>query len=60
MMEVTDRHFRRMLRFLSRDAHLYTEMVHSRAVLADARRYLAHMSAEYPLVLQLGGDDPME
>lgn len=60
MMEVTDRHFRRMLRFLSRDAHLYTEMVHSRAVLADARRYLAHMSAEYPLVLQLGGDDPVE
>lgn len=58
MMDVTDRHFRVMMRFITKKATLYTEMVHGRAVLADARKYAGFMPLEAPLVLQLGGNDP--
>jgi tRNA-dihydrouridine synthase A len=58
MMEVTDRHFRAMMRFITKRAHLYTEMVHARAVLANAEKYAGFHSSEKPVVLQLGGNDP--
>ncbi|MCE9597105.1 MAG: tRNA dihydrouridine(20/20a) synthase DusA [Spirochaetia bacterium] len=60
MMEVTDRYFRLMLRWISIGAHLYTEMVHARAVIAHPARYLSYSSAEHPVILQLGGDSPAE
>lgn len=58
MMEVTDRHFRVMMRFITKKAHLYTEMVHARAVLSNAEKYAGFEEVEQPLVLQLGGNDP--
>jgi len=58
MMDRTDRHFRYLLRRITRRTLLYTEMVTTGAVLhGDRRRLLAFDAAEKPLALQLGGDD---
>src|SRR5690606_20985513 len=59
MMDLTDRHYRYVARLLSRRVLLYSEMITARAVLfGDRSRLLAFSSAETPVVLQLGGDDP--
>ena len=59
MMDVTDRHFRYMLRQLSRRTLLYTEMITTAAILrGDRDRLLAYHPDEHPLALQLGGDEP--
>jgi tRNA-dihydrouridine synthase A len=59
MMDWTDRHYRRMMRRITRRTLLHTEMVTSGALLhGDAARHLAHHEEELPLALQLGGDDP--
>jgi tRNA-dihydrouridine synthase A len=59
MMDRTDRHFRRLLRLISGQALLYTEMVTCPAVLHGEReRLLGFDPAEHPIALQLGGDDP--
>jgi tRNA-dihydrouridine synthase A len=59
MMDRTDRHFRRMLRLITRRTLLYTEMVTTGAALrGDPERILGFDAVERPLSLQLGGDDP--
>ena len=59
MMDCTDRHYRYMMRFLTRKTLLYTEMVTTRAILfGDKPRHLDFSKEELPLALQLGGDDP--
>lgn len=59
MMDCTDRHFRWLMRQVSRQALLYTEMVTQHAVLHGDREHLLGFSPEErPLALQLGGDDP--
>jgi tRNA-dihydrouridine synthase A len=59
MMDRTDRHFRWMMRLLTRQTLLYTEMVTMNAVLhGDRQSLLGYGEAERPLALQLGGDDP--
>ncbi len=64
MMECTDRHFRFLLRLISRRTRLYTEMVTANALVHSARagrdpmRFLAHHADEHPVALQLGGSDP--
>jgi tRNA-dihydrouridine synthase A len=59
MMDWTDRHFRRLMRRITRRTLLYTEMVTTGALLhGDVDRHLAHHADERPLALQLGGDDP--
>lgn len=61
MMDRTDRHFRFLLRGITRHTLLYTEMVTARAVLrGDRPRLLDFAQEERPLALQLGGDDPGE
>ena len=61
MMARTDRHFRFLLRQITRRSLLYTEMVHARAVVQGRReRLLAFDASEHPLVLQIGGDDPAD
>ncbi len=61
MMALTDRHFRRLARLLSRQVLLYTEMVTARAVLhGDRERLLGRSPEEGAVVLQLGGSDPGE
>ncbi|MEZ4267585.1 MAG: tRNA dihydrouridine(20/20a) synthase DusA [Myxococcota bacterium] len=59
MMDRTDRHFRFMMRQLSRYALLYTEMLTTGAVIhGDREHLLGFDAAEHPVALQLGGDDP--
>lgn len=59
MLDLTDRHYRRFLRLLTRETLLYTEMVTTGAVLrGDRLRLLAYDPVERPLALQLGGSDP--
>jgi tRNA-dihydrouridine synthase A len=61
MMARTDRHFRFLLRQLSRRTLLYTEMITSGAVLhGDRDHLLGFDEEEHPLALQLGGDSPDE
>jgi len=60
MMEWTDRHCRAFHRTLSRRALLYTEMVTANAVIhGDRERLLGYAEAEHPVVVQLGGSDPV-
>mgnify|MGYP001232796988 CR=1 FL=1 len=59
MMKCTDRHFRYMLRQISQNALLYTEMVTTEAILrGDQDRLLKYDASEHPVALQLGGSDP--
>ena len=59
MMDWTDRHFRWMLRLITKRTLLYTEMITAAAVLrGDRERLLGFGPEEHPLALQLGGDDP--
>jgi tRNA-dihydrouridine synthase A len=59
MMDRTDRHFRYLLRTISRRTLLYSEMVTSQAIVRGDRDYLLGFDPlELPLVLQVGGDDP--
>jgi tRNA-dihydrouridine synthase A len=60
MMDWTDRHCRAFHRTLTRRALLYTEMVTAEAVLhGDRARLLGFDACEHPVVLQLGGSDPV-
>jgi tRNA-dihydrouridine synthase A len=57
MMERTDRHYRFMMRQITRHTLLYTEMVTTGALVhGNAERHLRHHETEHPLALQLGGD----
>jgi tRNA-dihydrouridine synthase A len=61
MVDWTDRHCRYFHRLLSRRARLYTEMITADAVLhGDRRRLLGFSAEEHPVVLQLGGSDPVK
>lgn len=59
MLDWTDRHCRYFLRQLSSQAVLYTEMVTTGAILYGKGDYLGFDNAEHPVVLQLGGSDPV-
>ena len=61
MMDWTDRHCRYLLRLISKQALLYTEMVTTGAILNGNRdRFLRYNDCEHPLALQLGGSDPQQ
>lgn len=61
MMDLTDRHARFLLRLLSRNAMLYTEMITTGALIhGDASRHLKFDPSEHPVAIQLGGADPDE
>lgn len=58
MMDWTDRHCRYFHRLISPQAHLYSEMVTTGALLhGDRDRHLRFNAAEHPVALQLGGND---
>lgn len=60
MMDWTDRHFRYLVRQISRGTLLYTEMVTDKAILHGNRpRLLDFDPSEHPVALQLGGCDPL-
>ena len=59
MMDKTDRHCRYFHRLMSKKAFLYTEMLHSNAVIRGNKELLLKYNPkEHPLALQLGGCDP--
>lgn len=61
MMKKTDKHFRFLSRLLSENAYLYTEMIHSNAIIkGDAIKLLSFNDCEQPVALQLGGSNPKD
>ena len=60
MLDCTDRHFRVLMRQISRHALLYSEMVVAQALHHSNRRHrlLDFDPIEHPIALQIGGDDP--
>jgi tRNA-dihydrouridine synthase A len=73
MLDYTDRHFRVLMRQISRRSLLYTEMVVAQALhhcrreaagdgegraAARLERLIGFDPCEHPIALQLGGDDP--
>ena len=61
MMNRSDRHFRYLMRLLSRHAFLYTEMITTGALLRGNReKVLRFNEFEHPVGIQLGGSDPDE
>ena len=60
MMGKTDSHFRYLARLISKQVHLYSEMITTGAILyGDAEKILSYNQEENPLSLQLGGSDPI-
>ncbi len=62
MMAYTDRHYRVLMRLISRQALLYTEMVTTGFLIRgrNPKQALAYSPIEHPLALQLGGADPAQ
>ena len=61
MMDCTDRHFRYLVRLVTRHTLLYTEMVTSAAIVHGRRDHLLDFAEEeHPIALQLGGSEPGE
>ena len=60
MMDRTDRHCRYFHRLLTKRSFLYTEMLHSNAILnGNTSKLLEYDQEEHPLAIQLGGSDPV-
>ena len=59
MLDWTDRNCRYFYRVMSKRTVLYTEMVTTGAILFGKGDYLGYNDEEHPLVLQLGGSDPV-
>ncbi len=59
MMKCTDRHFRYLMRLITKDALMYTEMITMDAILHGNKEWLlGYDPLEHPLAIQLGGSDP--
>ncbi|MEM9103784.1 MAG: tRNA dihydrouridine(20/20a) synthase DusA [Pseudomonadota bacterium] len=61
MMEWTDRHYRYLVRLMTKHTRLYTEMITSGALIhGDRERFLKFDHSEHPIALQIGGSDADE
>ncbi|PTP39506.1 tRNA dihydrouridine(20/20a) synthase DusA [Vibrio splendidus] len=60
MLDWTDRHCRYFHRLLSQQTLLYTEMITTGAILHGKGDFLEYNEQEHPLVLQLGGSNPVD
>lgn len=59
MLDWTDRHFRYFIRLITKRSLLYTEMIHTGAIIyGDKKRFLEYSQQELPLAIQFGGDNP--
>ena len=60
MMDCTDKHFRMIMRKISSKALLYTEMIVAKSLVYTNKKknFLDFNSAEHPISIQFGGDDP--
>jgi tRNA-dihydrouridine synthase A len=56
MMEYTDRHFRYLIRCISKHVFLFTEMITSAAIVnGDHKKLLTFNDIEHPIGIQIGG-----
>lgn len=61
MIHYTDRHYRYLMRLITKKTVLYTEMITTNAIINGNSKYLLKYSPEErPLVLQLGGNNPKD
>lgn len=61
MMAYTDRHFRFLMRLITKQTWLYTEMVSTASIIhSKEKKFLEFSSCEHPLALQLGGSCPKD
>ena len=61
MMRRTDRHFRYLCGILSKEATLFTEMIHANAINRnEPERFLNNSNISNATVLQVGGSCPKE
>ena len=60
MMDCTDRHFRMIMRKISSEALLYTEMIVAQSLIYTNRKkdFLDFNKEEHPISIQFGGDNP--
>ncbi len=59
MLDYTDRHFRVLIRQISRRSLVYSEMIVAKALQYEqGRKLLDFNEIEHPIALQVGGDDP--
>ena len=61
MLDCTDKHFRVLMRQITKRSLLYTEMVVAKAIHHSSNRssLLDFNEIEHPISLQVGGDDPV-
>tara|TARA_Y100001970_G_scaffold293801_1_gene443326 strand:+ start:3771 stop:4802 length:1032 start_codon:yes stop_codon:yes gene_type:complete len=59
MMDCTDKHFRMIMRQITKKALLYTEMIAAQSIYysANASKLLSFHEAEHPIALQIGGEN---
>ncbi len=61
MMDCTDRHEIFFLSLISKNVHLYTEMIVANAIIkGDRKKLLSFKKIPNPVILQIGGSDPKE
>ena len=61
MIQWTDRHWRHMMRSITKKTLLYTEMTMDNALIHNRHNltpFIGHSEIEHPLAIQLGGNDP--
>jgi len=60
MMDCTDKHFRMIMRKISSEALLYTEMIVAQSLIYTNKKenFLDFNSEEHPISIQFGGDNP--
>ena len=61
MMDCTDKHELYFLSLISKNIHLYTEMIVSNAIIkGDRNKLLSFKKIKNPVTLQIGGSNPIE
>ena len=61
MMDCTDKHEIFFLSLISKNVHLYTEMIVANAILrGDRKKLLSFKNITNPVILQIGGSNPKE
>ena len=60
MMDCTDKHFRMIMRKISSEALLYTEMIVAQSLIYSDKKekFLNYNHEEHPISIQFGGDNP--
>ena len=61
MMDCTDKHEIYFLSLISKNVHLYTEMIVANAIIrGDRKKLLSFKKINNPVTLQIGGSNPIE